>query len=145
MDKVIKVISAKKKLTPSKNEKESDDKVAETSSHADYANGYILAHLDPESKSTVLREKKLVGNAWGGLIDEIIEKEVDTIKSDKNSNTKNNLFLSLRTVLNSTTPFLSRRSASPVLTPPPASSNFSTFQAKAPSPRSPRSQKKNKG
>jgi hypothetical protein len=142
MDKVIKVISAKKKLTPSKNEKETDDKVAEIS-NADYANGYILAHLDPESKSTVLREKKLVGNVWGGLIDEIIERE-DTIKNDNDSNTKNKVFLSIRTVLNSTTPFLSHqmRTPSPVLTPPPASTNSSTFQAKAPSPRS---QKKKKG
>ena len=144
MDKVIKVISAKKKLTPSKNEKETGDKVAEISNHADYANGYILAHLDPESKSTVLREKKLVGNAWGGLIDEIIEREVDTINTDKDSNTKNKVFLSIRTVLNSTTPFLSHqmRTPSPVLTPPSASTNSSTFQAKAPSPRS---QKKKKG
>lgn len=131
MDKVIKAIASKKKVVTNTTINKEINTTGESSNHADYINGYLLAHLDPQS--TVLKEKKLVGNAWSGLIGETLE-----INTNTKSKANYNLGLSVRMVMANSSPFSSDSQA-----PSPVSPRFmkkNDFQAKAPSPtrRSPK-------
>lgn len=133
MDKVIKAIASKKKVVTNTTINKEINTTNESSNHADYINGYLLAHLDPQCNSTVLKEKKLVGNAWSGLIGETLE-----INTNTKSKAKYNLGPSVRMVMANSSPFLSDSQ-----TPSPVSPRFvkkNDFQAKAPSPtrRSPK-------
>ena len=129
MDKIIKVVSAKKKFSNAitKTTTTTTDSTIDGSDslNVDHVNGYILAHLDPESKSKQLTEKNLVGNSWGPLISEILDN--DDVKNDNNTTTVE------YEQTKSSIPFLMQRTPSPVPIPKP--NNRNKFRAKAPSAR----------
>ena len=134
MDKVIKVVSAKKKFiksttTTTATTTTTSIDAGNQSLSADYVNGFILAHLDPESKSKALTEKNLVGNRWSALVGEILDDDDDNVKKD--DDTINNDYFKQTS---NTIPFLLQRTPSPVSVPVSGSSR-NTFQARAPSPR----------
>lgn len=148
MDKVVKVLSAKKKLQHNNNYNDNNDINSNNSkkqqeqvslSNEDFAFGYLLAHIKRES------EKSIIGNSWTALMDEILEDEDDKKLSLTNDN-NNSLTPFAPKDISSNSPF----GASQLRTPSPVFNNsFATaaggsatlighknsFKAQAPSPR----------